>query len=108
MYTFDVEIADDAEEREQGLMNRTDLADNQGMLFVFPLDVYTSFWMKDTPLSLDIIFLDANKQVIMVAPSTTPGSTDLISPEDPIRYVLEVKAGFAQKSGLKVGNVISF
>lgn len=108
MHTFEVEVADSASERERGLMNRTDLDDDDGMLFVFPEDVYTSFWMKDTPLSLDIIFLDSDREIVFIAPSTVPNSTDMITPDRAIRYVLEVKAGFAARSGIQVGNQVSF
>lgn len=100
----DVEIASDANQRARGLMGRTNLADNQGMLFVWPYEVKASFWMKDTPLSLDIIFLDSHKKVVHIEPSTTPYSEKLITSPKKFRYVLEVKSGFAKKIGLQQGD----
>ncbi|MBI2338922.1 MAG: DUF192 domain-containing protein [Deltaproteobacteria bacterium] len=104
---FAVEIADTAAERATGLMNRTDLSDRDGMLFIFDENTLTSFWMKDTPLSLDIIFIDENHRIIYVAENTEPFSEELITPTSVFRYVLEVKAGFADESGVETGDRVS-
>ena len=89
-------------------MHRTDLADEKAMLFIWDENVLSSFWMKDTPMALDIIFLNDKKVVTYIAPDNKPFSEDLITPLKPFRYALEVKAGFALKTGLKVGDVIEF
>lgn len=103
-YQFTLEIADTSDERATGLMNRTSLADDAGMLFVWTEDVLTSFWMKDTPLSLDILFMDADGRLVFIAQNTVPESEDLITPTQSFRYVLEVKAGFVARSGVQVGD----
>ena len=91
----------------RGLMERTDLATDQGMLFVWPNLVLNSFWMKDTPLSLDIIFIGEDKNVQEIAADTVPNSEDLITPAEPYQYVLEVLAGTAEEIGLEVGTPVS-
>jgi len=101
-----VEIADSDQERQRGLMGRTELSENFGMFFVWPHEVMTSFWMKDTPLSLDIIFIDNNKRIVFMAQATTPFSEKLITPGRPCRYVLEVKAGYVKKHEVRIGDKI--
>ncbi len=105
--TVSLEIADSESERSKGLMNRDSLAENAGMLFIWPEDTLSSFWMKDTAISLDIIFIDSGAQVVFIAENTTPLSEDLITPTSSFRYVLEVNAGFAESTGLEVGETIA-
>ena len=107
-FVLQLEIANTPEKREQGLMHRTDLGDDKAMLFIWDENVLSSFWMKDTPTALDIIFLNDKKVVTYIAPDNKPLSEDLITPLKPFRYALEVKAGFALKTGLKVGDIIEF
>lgn len=102
------EVADTAAEREQGLQNRTSLDDNAGMLFIFEEADTHSFWMKDTPLSLDILFLSSEKEIVFIEKNTTPLSTTLITPTSPVLYVLEVNAGYVEENGLEVGDAASF
>ncbi|MBI4411573.1 MAG: DUF192 domain-containing protein [Deltaproteobacteria bacterium] len=104
---FTVEIADTEAGRAEGLMNRTDLTSRQGMLFVWLEDTMSSFWMKDTPLSLDILFIDKDSQIVYVASNTVPFSEDLITPGTSFRYVLEVPAGFADESAVAVGDRVA-
>ncbi len=105
-HSFDIEIADTVEKRSVGLMGRTDLSERFGMLFVFPALSLSSFWMKDTPTSLDIIFISDDLEVLQIATNTVPFSEDLISPERSYLYVLEVIAGTAERIGLKVGDTV--
>jgi len=105
-FSFSAELADTAALRERGLMNRSDLTDDSAMLFVWPTDTQGSFWMKDTPTSLDIIFISSQFSVNYIATDTVPFSTDLITPLSPYRYVLEVKAGFVERSGLQLGDTL--
>lgn len=104
---FTVELAQTAQERQQGLMGRTSLEERHGMLFIFPALSMSSFWMKDTPLSLDIIFIGENLEIQEIFADTTPNSEDLITPSQPYLYVLEVAAGTAASLGIEVGNSIT-
>jgi uncharacterized membrane protein (UPF0127 family) len=102
-----VELALTREQLGRGLMWRDDLASDAGMLFVFGDDVARSFWMKNTPLPLDIIFIDAEGKVVNVAENTTPFSTAPIRSAGPARYVLEVNAGFARRNGIVAGSKVT-
>lgn len=104
-----VEIADSPEERRYGLMYRNALPDRHGMLFVFPGEAVRSFWMKNTPLSLDIIFISAAGSVVHVAPHTRPFSEAPIpSGGQAAQFVLEVKAGFCERYGISAGARVAF
>lgn len=96
---FRIEIADEPGERAMGLMFRKDLADDQGMLFVFEQTQPVGFWMKNTPLPLDLVFAGPDGKVLDVLPGT-PFSEAVIAPEEPARFVLELKAGTAAKTGI--------
>ena len=101
-----VEVADTAIERAQGLMNRHDLAADRGMLFVFEADQKTTFWMKDTYIPLDMIFIGHDGVVRRIAVNASPHSVNGISSTVPVRAVLEVKAGTVISLGIKTGDVI--
>ena len=103
-YRFEVEVADDPIERAEGLMYRQSLADNAGMLFLYPKPQPVEFWMKNTPLSLDIVFVRPNGTIARIAANTTPMSEDLIPSGEPVLAVLEVKAGIMQQLGIVVGD----
>jgi len=105
---FHVELAVTQKQRERGLMNRSFLSDNAGMLFVWDQEVIEEFWMKDTPISLDIVFLDQYKNIISIVPNTTPYSLVPIRCPTPFRYVLEVKGGRMGSLKAKPGNKILF
>ncbi|HEU4826074.1 MAG TPA: DUF192 domain-containing protein [Dongiaceae bacterium] len=102
-YRFDVEIADDEAERAEGLMYRQSLADNAGMLFLYPSPRPVQFWMKNTLLSLDIVFVRADGTIARIAAGTTPLSEDLIPSGEPVLAVLEVKAGTMRELGIAAG-----
>lgn len=102
---FRIEIADEPGERAMGLMFRKDLADDQGMLFVFEQTQPVGFWMKNTPLPLDLVFADPDGKVLDVLPGT-PFSEAVIAPEEPARFVLELKAGTAARTGIAKGVVL--
>lgn len=103
-FRFEVEIADDPAERSQGLMFRETLADNAGMLFLYPEPQEVEFWMKNTPLSLDIVFVRADGSIARIAERTTPFSTDMIPSGEEVRAVLEVKGGLMRQLGVGVGD----
>jgi uncharacterized membrane protein (UPF0127 family) len=98
-----VEIARTRAELSRGLMWRTELDADAGMLFVFADSAPRSFWMKNTPLPLDILFIDERGSVVSVAASTSPYSEAPIRSAGPARFVLEVNAGFAAKHGIGPG-----
>lgn len=98
--TIDIEIADTATERERGLMRRRTLGFNRGMLFIFDEVDRGGMWMKNTPLPLDIVFVAPDSQVINIARRTTPFSENTIEPDAPRKFVVEVRAGFADRFGL--------
>ena len=105
---FRVEVADTAEKRRWGLMYRTGLGADQGMLFVFPEERNQSFWMKNTPLSLDLIFMDRRRRVVGIVHDAVPFSTRSVSVGVPSRYVLEVRAGLARRHGIVTGDAARF
>ena len=103
------EIADNDEKRNTGLSGRKSLEKNDGMLFVFQLPSKYSFWMKDMRFPLDIIWIDENKKIIAISenisPETYPAS---FSPSEPVKYVLEVNAGWSETNEVGVGDVLEF
>ena len=101
-----VEIADTQDLRTQGLMHRTQLAENQGMLFVYPDQAVRGVWMKNTLLSLDVIFLSADGKIVSILNGLTPCKQDpctIYTSTTNAGYMLEVNAGFAERHQLKVG-----
>lgn len=103
-FRFDVEVADDPSERAQGLMFRETLADNAGMLFLYPAPQPVEFWMKNTPLSLDIVFVRQDGSIARIAERTTPFSEDMIPSGAEVTAVLEVKGGLMRQLGITVGD----
>jgi hypothetical protein len=101
---FSVEIATTEEEKQTGLMHRKELADGKGMLFDFNPEQEVSMWMKNTYVSLDMIFIRADGRILRIAENTEPMSTKIISSKGPARAVLEVVAGTAQKYGIRAGD----
>lgn len=100
---FAIEMADTEEKRRIGLMNRKELPDNYGMLFVFPNVDNHMFWMQNTFIPLDIIFFNDNFSIVGIIENTIPHSLKLLGINKPSRYALEVKAGMVKKYGLAVG-----
>ena len=98
--TITIDVADSDAERRRGLMRQRSLGYDRGMLFVFDTVDRGSMWMKNTPLPLDIIFVAPDSQVINIARRTTPLSEEKITPAAPRKYVVEVRAGFADRFGL--------
>ena len=101
---FSVEVATTEEEKQTGLMYRKELADGKGMLFDFNPEQEVSMWMKNTYVSLDMIFIRADGRILRIAENTEPLSTKIISSKGPARAVLEVVAGTAQKYGIRPGD----
>jgi len=104
---FEVELAVTNEEQAIGLMFRKSLDKNRGMLFVFKEEGEHSFWMKNTLISLDIIWINENKEVIFISENTQPCKEDScpsITPNKKAKYVLEINGGISKEIGLKVGD----
>jgi len=102
-----VEVVETVAARAQGLMFRRHLADDAGMLFIFPGPTQGSFWMKNTRLPLDIVFADAAGQIVDILEQATPFSEKLLTPKSPYVQVLEVNAGFVKKHRIAVGDRLS-
>jgi uncharacterized protein len=107
VHIFSVEMATTEDERQKGLMYRRELADGKGMLFDFSPEQQISMWMKNTYISLDMIFIRADGRVSRIAENTEPESTKIISSGGLARGVLEVPAGTAQKYGIAPGDRVS-
>lgn len=101
-----VEIADTNAKRERGLMYRTDLKDDEGMLFLFPAARKAGMWMANTPTSLDMLFIDAHGRVTEIVENTVPFSHEEIRSSQSVKGVLELKGGVAKQVGIEKGNVV--
>ncbi|MFH1671611.1 MAG: DUF192 domain-containing protein [Candidatus Portnoybacteria bacterium] len=107
---FKVELAQTKEERGQGLMFRESLDSDRGMLFVFEKEGIYSFWMKNTLIPLDIIWINEQKEVVFIKENVQPCGNDCfsINPEKMAKYVLEISGGMTQKIGLSLGDKLEF
>ncbi len=105
-FEFSIEIADDDEERSRGLMFRETMPTKHGMLFDFEGTRRIQMWMRNTPLSLDMIFIQPDGKVAHIAERTTPFSDAIIDSTVPVSHVLEVNAGISRLIGLEVGDTI--
>lgn len=107
--TIQVEIADTEQERQKGLSGKVHLADNHGMLFVFPYDAQWAIWMKNMKVPLDIVWINADKKVVHVEANATPESYPAkFSPPQNARYVLELASGVALQSQIQPGMTAEF
>ena len=108
-HRYTVHIADTGALRAKGLSDTPSLPQKEGMLFVFQDATRSCFWMKDMQYSLDIIWLDANKQIVYMVQNVTPQSfPDSFCTATPARYVLELNAGEVKRSGMRIGQQVSF
>ena len=106
--SFVVEVADTPSKREMGLQYRRDLAADRGMIFLFPAESQQSFWMKNTPLPLDMIFINRERKIVGIVEQTAPFSLDPRSVGAPSQYVLEINGGLAKRHAIKAGDVVRF
>ncbi|MBK7632551.1 MAG: DUF192 domain-containing protein [Ignavibacteriales bacterium] len=105
---IDLEIADTEYERELGLMNRNEMKENQGMLFIFPIQRDQSFWMRNTLISLDMIFVNEQKRIVTIHKNTKILSDQSYPSSEPALYVVEVIAGYTDKHNIQVGDKIDW
>jgi len=106
-HAIEVELADTPQTRETGLMNRSEMAADHGMLFDFKDTRPVAMWMKNTLIPLDMLFLDERGRVVNVAVNAKPLSLDIIPSAGPVRYVLEINGGAAARYGAKAGDRLS-
>jgi uncharacterized protein len=104
VHAFQVEMAITPEEKEHGLMFRRELPEGQGMLFDFQFDQNVAFWMKNTYIPLDMLFIRADGRILRIAENTEPLSERNIPSGGPVRAVLEVIGGTAKKLGIAPGD----
>ncbi|MGA8697207.1 MAG: DUF192 domain-containing protein [Xanthobacteraceae bacterium] len=107
VHAFSVELATNTAERAVGLMYRKELPEGRGMLFDFHDDQPVQFWMHNTYISLDMIFIAGGGRVVRVAENAKPMSDELIPSGRPVRAVLEVIAGTARKFGIAAGDRVT-
>ncbi|MEK7552987.1 MAG: DUF192 domain-containing protein [Patescibacteria group bacterium] len=106
---LELEIADDEAERVRGLSGRASLPADHGLLFIFDQPTRPGFWMKEMNFPIDIIWLDENRRVLALNELVSPASyPQTFFPPAPIKYVLEVNAGWAQRNKLKIGERADF
>ncbi|MFZ2456746.1 MAG: DUF192 domain-containing protein [Candidatus Altiarchaeia archaeon] len=108
---FDVELAETDEQRQRGLMGRESLDENKGMLFVYEENGIHTFWMKDTLIPLDMIWIDGDGTVVRIIENAEPCPKEYcpsINPNRKARYVLEINGGEANRTGLAEGSRLSF
>ncbi len=104
---MDVEVADTPDEWEHGLMNRTSMPEDAGMLFIFGNDEPRYFWMDNTLIPLDMLFITKDLTIIDIHENATPMSRDIIGSSGPCRYVLEVNGGFCAAEDIDIGDRIA-
>ncbi|VAX18590.1 hypothetical protein MNBD_IGNAVI01-2836 [hydrothermal vent metagenome] len=103
---IDIEIAEDDDARTQGLMYREKMKKNQGMLFIFPYESMQSFWMKNTVIPLDMIFVNKNNEIVTIRKNAVPFDTGHYASTKPAQFVIEVNAGYTDSLGIKVSDKI--
>lgn len=104
--TLVVEHADEGHEHETGLMGRKTIGRHDGMLFTSPSEGVPAFWMKDTLIPLDMIFIRADGTIADIAADRQPGDLTEVSPDEPVRAVLELEGGRSDEMGLEAGDTV--
>lgn len=107
-HTFNIEVAESEDDKALGLMFRTSLAPDYGMLFAYPAPREISMWMKNTYISLDMVFINADGTVHRVAARTEPLSEAIISSHGQVVAVLEIAGGAAEKLGIQPGDRVDY
>ncbi|RZN79937.1 MAG: DUF192 domain-containing protein [Winogradskyella sp.] len=106
--TLDIEIADDEYQTQTGLMYRNSMKELQGMLFVFPNEAPRSFYMKNTRIALDIIYISTDSTIVSFQKNAKPFDESSLPSNAPAKFVLEINAGLSDRWNLEVGDKISF
>jgi len=103
-----VEVAENDYQHNKGLMFREDIPENQGMLFTYEDELKRFFWMKNTTIPLDIIYIDATYKIVKIHKNTLPLSENFYPSSVPVQYVVEVRAGFSDRYQVEIGQRISW
>ena len=106
--TLDIEIADTEYETQTGLMYRDELGEDEGMLFIFPETAMHSFYMKNTKITLDLLFIDENLRIAHIVQNAQPMDETGLSSQVPVDHVLEVNGGYAARWKLQTGDRIRY
>ncbi len=106
--TFKAELALTPAEQEQGLMFRKELGANRGMLFVFPPFTHTPFWMKNTLIPLDMVFIGGDRRIVSIVENAEPQTTTPREAAGPYQYVLEIEGGRSKELGIQSGDKVDF
>ena len=107
-HRFNVEVARTPDQQSQGLMFRNSLAADMGMIFPFPQPRMASFWMRNTLIPLDMIFIRADGTIARIAANTVPGSEESVLSGEPVAAVLEIRGGRAAELGIREGDRVSW
>lgn len=107
---IEAEIADSAGERQQGLMFRGHLAENQGMLFILDEEIVPSFWMRNMQFPLDVLWIDKEKKIVGITENARPCVNNCVNLtiDKKVKFVLELNSGFVKKNQIEVGESITF
>ena len=105
---FTLEIAETPDKQARGLMFRKELPSSEGMIFINDTERINSMWMKNTYISLDMIFLDRDKKVLGILENVPPMTLDQRTIGKPSKYVIELNAGAVKKIGVKEGDIVKF
>lgn len=105
---IDIEIAENDQRRTQGMMYRTSMSYDRAMLFIMEYERQQSFWMRNTKMSLDIIYVNGDKEIVTIYKHTQPYSVSPIPSFKNAKYVVETAAGFCDKFGVAEGHIIEF
>ena len=105
-HRFTIEIADDAAERSRGLMFRQSMSDDAGMLFIYAGERIASFWMKNTYIPLDMLFIANDGTILQIATDVQPHTLDPVRSDLPVRAVFEINGGQSAARGIKAGDKV--
>lgn len=106
---IEIELADTLEERIRGLSGRAELPPDRGMLFIYDQPDLYGIWMKDMNFPIDIIWFGPDKKIAGISENVKPESfPEIFKPPEPVNYILEVNAGFADNNGIKTGDEIEW
>ncbi len=105
---IDIQIANTEFDRELGLMFRKSMKENQGMLFMFPADTTQTFWMRNTYIPLDMVFINSQKKIVSISKNTRILSDQTYTSKGPAQYVLEVNAGYCDRFNIRAGDEVSW
>jgi uncharacterized membrane protein (UPF0127 family) len=106
--TIQAEVADTEAVRMRGLMNRSSMADGDGMIFLFPYEQQLSFWMHNTLIPLDMLFIRSDHAILGIVENATPQTDTPRRVDGASQFVLEINGGLSAKQGIKPGQTVSF